>query len=215
MPAAPADPACLVDPDSADAAAQALIAVAAARPPSAGGTRVVAIDGPSGSGKTVFAERVVDQLATLTGHRPQTVHMDDLYPGWHGLAASIPELVGRVLRPLAEGRPAGYQHYDWASGRYHPAVEPVDPAAYLVVEGVGCGSRACAPYLSALAWLDAPTEQRRARGLARDGETYAPHWDTWAAQEGELYGTERTRERADVVLDTGTPEMMGAWSPCR
>jgi hypothetical protein len=32
-------------------------------------------------------------------------------------------------------------------------------------------------------WMQAPTSSRRARALARDGDTYRPHWDRWAAQE--------------------------------
>ena len=50
--------------------------------------------------------------------------------------------------------------------------------------------------------VDAPTDLRRRRGLARDGETYAPWWDTWAAQERALFTADRTRERADLVVST-------------
>ena len=39
----------------------------------------------------------------------------------------------------------------------------------------------------------------------RDGETYAPHWDRWAAQEDAVYAGTRPWEGADLVLHTGAP----------
>lgn len=167
---------------------------------SARGTRVVAVDGPSGSGKTTFAAHLAARLGGA-----QIVHMDDLYPGWDGLAASVPTLVEQVLRPLADGRPAAFAPYDWERGRYADERIPVPAAAWLVVEGVGCGSRACAPYLSALAWVSAEPGVRRRRGLTRDGAAYAPHWERWARQERALFAAEGTAARADVVLDTTPP----------
>ncbi|MGH3425037.1 MAG: uridine kinase, partial [Nocardioidaceae bacterium] len=71
----------------------------------------------------------------------------------------------------------------------------------LVVEGVGCGALGCAPYLSLLLWVEAPTEVRMRRGLERDGEAYRPHWERWARQEQQMFAAERTRERADVLVD--------------
>ncbi len=42
------------------------------------------------------------------------------------------------------------------------------------------------------------------RGIARDGEAYRPHWERWAEQEARLYAADRTRERADLVIDTSS-----------
>ena len=54
--------------------------------------------------------------------------------------------------------------------------------------------------LDLLVWLEAPEGLRRERALSRDGQTFAPHWERWAAQEAEvLCGV---AERADLVLDT-------------
>lgn len=180
----------------------ALLAAARRRGPLAGPTTVLAIDGPSGSGKTMFAERVAAAVADLIGPgHPEVLHMDDLYRGWDGLAAAVWLLVGSVLAPLAEGRPAGFRRYDWE--RAQPAeYHAVRPGGWLIVEGAGCGSTSATPYLSGLAWLDAPADQRRRRALARDGATYEPHWAGWARQEETLFAAERTGLRADVRLDT-------------
>lgn len=181
----------------------ALLAAARRRGPLAGGTTVVAVDGPSGAGKNVFAERVIGVIARSGGADKVTaVHMDDLYPGWDGLAAAVPMLVDQVLAPLAEGRPPAYRRYNWELGRYAES-HPVPAGGWVVVEGVGCGSRAAAPYLSALAWVDAPAQVRLRRGLTRDGEAYRPHWERWARQERALFALEGTSSRADVVFDSG------------
>jgi cytidylate kinase len=53
----------------------------------------------------------------------------------------------------------------------------------VIVEGCGVLTPRSAPTAAVRVWLDAPLEVRRERALARDGEAYAPHWDTWAAQD--------------------------------
>ena len=52
-----------------------------------------------------------------------------------------------------------------------------------------------------LVWVEAPYDVRLRRGLERDGDAFAPHWEQWAADEAALFARERTRERADVVVD--------------
>lgn len=164
-------------------------------------TRIVAIDGPSGSGKTTFADVVADELGERTGTRPQIVHMDDLYPGWDGLAEAVPGLVSQVLEPLTAGHDGAYRRWDWAEDRWAERVA-VPRAEWIVVEGVGCGSSAARPYLAALAWVEAEADVRMARGIERDGESYRPHWERWALQEQALFALERTRDNAEVILRT-------------
>lgn len=173
-----------------------LAAQVSARPPRCGATRLVCIDGPSGSGKTTLGS----QLAAGLGGAP-VVAMDDLYPGWDGLAAAVPLLARSVVTPLVEGRSAHSPYFDWARGCYGPERSLGTPPV-LVVEGVGCGAREIAGYATLLVWVEAPEAERRRRGLARDGGAYEPYWDRWAAQERVHFAAEGTRERADVVLTT-------------
>jgi hypothetical protein len=44
-----------------------------------------------------------------------------------------------------------------------------------------------------------------ARGIERDGDAFAPHWEQWAKDEAALFARERTRERADVIVDGTQP----------
>ena len=137
-------------------------------PARAGSTRVLAIDGRGGSGKTMLADRLAPLLDA------PVVHMDDLFPGWDGLAAAAPILRRWVLEPLARGEAARHRRYDWSRDAYGGWVD-VPPSDTLVVEGCACGSRLAAPYLSLLFWIDAPRKVRFDRGMRRDGETFRPH----------------------------------------
>ena len=71
----------------------------------------------------------------------------------------------------------------------------------LVVEAVGAGALAAAPYVDALLWIEIDESARRARTLERDGAVFDDeHWRQWAAQEDEYVASDRPRERADLRL---------------
>jgi len=169
-------------------------------PPRAGTTRVVAVDGRSGAGKTSLAAVLRAELAA------PTVTLEDLYGGWDGLERGVSLLVSAVLAPLAAGRAAAVPRYDWAR-RWWSGPWTLPPPPVLIVEGVGAGARRAAAYASVLVWVEAAASVRKKRALARDGDTFAPHWDAWAAQEDALLARDRTPDRADLVIDglTGTP----------
>jgi uridine kinase len=161
--------------------------------PRAGRTRVVAIDGRSGSGKTSLAATLSDQL------QAPVVSLEDLYGGWDGLERGIDLLVAAVLEPLAAGEAARVPRYDWVAGEWAAPVV-TEPPDMLIVEGVGTGARRAASFESLLVWLEVPASVRKRRALGRDGETFAPYWDQWAAQEDLMLTRERTPERADVII---------------
>lgn len=168
----------------------------AARAPACGATKVIAVDGPSGSGKTEFASGLGIALGA------PVLHFDDVYPGWSGLSATPTLVVEGVLAPLAVGNVGTVARWDWIANR------PADligfaPAPLLILDGVGSGARVCRPFLSLLIWIDATLATRKARALSRDGDTYVPFWDMWAAQERQLFATDDIRGQADVVVDTG------------
>jgi hypothetical protein len=171
-------------------------------PPRTGGHRVLAIDGRSGSGKTTLA----GQITRALGDDGSLLALDEVYPGWEGLLPAVPLLVEGVLRPLAEGRPARTRRWDWVRNdwwrsenrAYREVVVP--PGGVLVVEGVGSGALACAPFLSTLVWIEAPEGLRYGRAMMRDGETYRPHWQRWADQESAYLRTDDPASRADITL---------------
>lgn len=167
-----------------------------AGPARCGATRLVCVDGRSAAGKTAFAHRLAGALG-----EPAVVHMDDLYPGWDGLADGVAALREQVVQPLLLGRRAGYRRWDWHADRYGEWHDLGTPEV-LLAEGVGSG--AVAEHATLVVWLEVPDGQRYRRAMARDGAAYRPYWDSWAAQEDVHYALTGTRERADVEVD-GAP----------
>lgn len=163
------------------------------RGPRLGTSTLVCIDGPSGSGKTTLAAELADLV-------PATVlHTDAYCPGWAGIPA-VPALLTDLLTELAAGRTGLIREWDWhacAPGR----MVPVEPAALVVIEGVGAGAVQLAPWISTLVFLDGDDEERRERALARD-DYFAEHWDSWAAAERAYFADNAVRERADLIIRT-------------
>ena len=169
---------------------------------------IIAVDGRSGAGKTTVA---LELAALLRRHRTVSLfHLEDIYPGWDGLADGLERYVGSVLEPLAQGRPAHWTAWDWEAGR-DGAPRTTAVADVVLVEGVGAAHAGARALLDAVVWVDAPAQQRKRRALDRDGDTYAPFWDRWAAQEDTLFAGGGVAAAADIVVDgalgvTGAPE---------
>lgn len=153
----------------------------------------VLIDGRSGAGKSTLATH----LGLL---RPDAliVRLDDIYPGWDGLAWASEHLRREVLIPRAAGGRSRWRAWDWAADR--PAGwHEVAVSRPLIVEGVGALTAASRSIADLGVWVDAEDDLRRTRALTRDGETYAPHWQRWAAQEMAHIAQHRPESSADVI----------------
>jgi uridine kinase len=152
----------------------------------------ILIDGRSGSGKTELAKRMA---LALPGS--QLVRLDDIYPGWGGLEEGSRHVHDFVLSASAPR----WQRWDWvdsAPAEWHV----LDPSRPIIVEGCGALSRANRALADYGIWVDLDEPTRKARALARDGDTYAPHWDEWAAQEQAFIDRENPRELADQVVNS-------------
>jgi len=173
-----------------------LAATVRGRLPACGATTVVAVDGPSGAGKSEVADRLARRLEAMV------LRVDDLVPGWRGLAAMPPIVAHQLLAPVAAGEVAVVRRWNWDDDRPGELLT-VLPSRFLVLDGCGSGSRIIRPYLSLLVWVDAPSDVRRERAMARDGEVFEPWWDVWAAQERALFATDQTKAAAEVQLRSG------------
>ncbi|MDI3212158.1 aminodeoxychorismate synthase component I [Arthrobacter sp. AL12] len=156
---------------------------------------IIAIDGRSGAGKTTLAIELAARLREH--HKVSLFHLEDIYPGWNGLAAGIERYVSTVLAPLHRGDPAEWVSWDW-NAHDDGATRTTQPAEIVLVEGVGAAAEAARPFLAAAVWADSPEHDRRSRALARDGESYEPFWDEWAAQELAWLAGDDVPARADV-----------------
>ncbi|MGO1538308.1 MAG: hypothetical protein ACTHZ9_03035 [Leucobacter sp.] len=186
------------------AAAARLVARALRRP---GGQlpQALLIDGRSGSGKTTLAAALRQHYSEHMGES-QLLPVEDLYPGWDGLAEGS--------RALAAVLDAGeYRRYDWHVGAFTDTVE-ITTHYPLIIEGCGAisrenlaalkrwSARAQVPADSGIwtVWSESPDELRRRRALARDGETFRPHWDRWAEQENAVFATNRPLSLVHEIL---------------
>jgi uridine kinase len=182
--------------------AEQVLAATLARPAALPGTRLVCVDGPAGSGKTTLAAVLAD-LAAEHGS-VGLLHMDDMLEGWAGLPGVLSRVAVDLVDPLRDGRPGSYRRYDWDAGRF-AETRTVDPVDVLVLEGVGSGGSAYDDAITTLVWVEVPRDLRLARGVERDGEQVRAHWLAWMADEDAAHARERTRERADILVD-GTGE---------
>lgn len=155
--------------------------------------RIVLIDGRSGSGKTTLAAELAIEIGGAS-EPAQVLHLDLLYPGWGGLAAGS--------RAVAAALRDGWYHpYDWHAGEFSLKRITLDPERPLVIEG--CGALTAANLAAArqwasadgftsaakvrAIWLECDEAMRRERALSRDGDTFEPYWESWAAQEEQHY----------------------------
>ncbi len=137
---------------------------------------IILIDGQSGSGKTTLARDVAEQ----TGF--QLIHLEDFYPGWHGLADAGVMVARDVLHPT---RP-GFWRWDWVADQRAGWVD-IHPGRSLIIEGCGAVSGASISVARTrgtviTARIMGPEPIRKERALRRDPD-YAPWWDIWAEQE--------------------------------
>src|SRR5215218_4708266 len=156
---------------------------------------IIAVDGRSGAGKTTLAVELAARLRAH--HKVSLFHLEDIYPGWNGLLAGVDRYVATVLEPLSRGDAATWTSWDWEN-HYDGGSRVTLPAEIVIVEGVGAAAAAARPLLSAVVWADSPDDIRRTRALDRDGGTYEPYWDQWAAQEEEWLGADDVPQHADV-----------------
>ena len=172
------------------------------------GPLVVGIDGRSGAGKSSLAARLCERLSTSldapsapTPQHDDGAHppahtaavtlfaLEDLYPGWDGLAEGVEILAGLLTR-LRAGEDATWRAWDWQRSCPEETEQTLSAQTeVLIVEGVGAtvpGHPGSAPDVGVWLYLEAPV--RRMRALRRDGEIYRGHWNRWAAQEERLFG---------------------------
>ena len=158
------------------------------------GRPVILLDGGSGAGKTSLAALVATAWRAARGQELLLVSLDDVYPGWHGLAAGSAAVPG-ILAPSG----AGFHRWDWKTSQRDDWV-PIDPGAPILVEGCGALTLESSPLATCRVWVELDESARKARALARDKGGYDPYWDIWAAQERLHWRENRPWTHADLTV---------------
>ncbi|MGH3689073.1 MAG: hypothetical protein ACRDT7_02845 [Microbacterium sp.] len=162
------------------------------------GNPVVLIDGGSGAGKSSLAARLV-QRWPVSGH-VQLIALDSLYPGWDGLDDGAERALDWILRPHGRGYLGTWRRWDWER-QTEAESHAVDPALGVIVEGSGILRASTAGLADVRIWVESSEPARKARALARDGDTYRPHWDRWAAQERRHIERDEPRTLATRIVE--------------
>lgn len=166
------------------------------------GAPVVLIDGPSGAGKSTLADELVRRWPREgeTDAAPQLVRLDDLYPGWGGLALGSHMVATELLAELRSTGTGRWRAWDWTAG--HPAEwHKVGSDRPLIVEGCGALSRASAALADLRVWLSADDRVRKRRALARDRGAFDAHWEMWDEQFARFVQAQHPIALADLILD--------------
>lgn len=175
-------------------------AVRLAQPPPGMQTRVVGVDGEGGAGKSTVARRLSSAFPQHALLHTDDIASEELPLDWW------PRVLSQVLEPLATGRPARWQRYDWER-RELAEWHEIDPGLpVLVLEGVSAMRLAFEPYLTYRIWVHTPPETRLRRGIERDGPEMAEQWDIWIADEDDYVARERPVQRADLIV-SGEPAL--------
>ncbi len=171
-------------------------------------TPLILIDGRACSGKSSFASELGDRLFRKLDAAPRLIHMDDIYPGWEGLRAGSTYLLEKVLEPLAQGKVAAWQIWNWAQSQRGNATEPgngwreFSGGIPLIVEGCGSISQRSADLADITVWLDCELETRKQRWHERDGGSFDSQFSLWELQETEFYESEQTESLTKFHLTT-------------
>ena len=191
MPSRSDDPVAVALERAATLIEQDVRAVAAANP-------VVLIDGGSGAGKSSLAALLVRRWPVL-GH-VQLIALDSLYPGWDGLDDGAERALEWILKPHGRGYLGTWRRWDWEA-QAEAESHAVDPSLGVIVEGSGILRSSTAGLADVRIWVESAESSRKARALARDGDTYRPHWDRWAAQERRHVERDDPRALATRIVE--------------
>ena len=164
-------------------------------------TPIVLIDGRAGSGKSTFALKLQNLLFREGDSLPRVIHMDDLYPGWEGLAQGAEYLQRVILTPLLKNGTASWQEYNWELAK-RDSWREFSGGTPLIIEGCGALNSYTASVALVSVWLEADEQVRKKRWKERDGELFDQYFEIWSAQELDFIAREKSNELATYLLDT-------------
>jgi uridine kinase len=163
------------------------------------GTRWIGIDGFGAAGKTELAAELAALLPGAT-----VVPVDDFSrPGLWGWERD--RFVTQLLEPLAAGRVARYQRWDYLADRGLDWVA-VAPEAPVIVEGVSATDIRLPVPWDVTIWVEAPEELRWQRILTRDPPELIARWrEEWLSSERAYGEAQLPWERVDIVVVRSGP----------
>lgn len=166
------------------------------------GSFLLAIDGRSSSGKSRLADRIAALLP-----RTAIVHTDDV-AWWHSRFGWDDLLLSGVIEPLRRGDAVDFRPPAWDERGRQGSISVPDDVDLVVIEGGGAGRASLAPHMDAVIWVqtDLDLTERRDRERIAAGEIDQEGYEHWMAEEVPFQATERTWERADLIVAGSSDE---------
>ena len=167
---------------------------------------IILIDGRAAAGKSLFANQLAELYFKSEKQAARVISMDDLYPGWEGLASGSTYLLTQILTPLSQGKTANWQVWNWADNK-RGADDAVNGhrefsgGTALIVEGCGSISRLTSEIADITIWVEADSQIRKSRFNQRDGGKFDGFFSIWSAQEDEFYEKEKSLELAQLIIE--------------
>lgn len=156
---------------------------------------IILIDGQSGVGKTTLSLLMADALGATV------IHLDDVYPGWGGLAVGRDAVIDGVIRNVVEGRAGRVRRWNWE--RSTPGIDLiVPPAEVLIVEGCGISTPESRALADVIVWVECSEVSRRERLANRDGVSFDEHRDVWDTQVVRHIAENNPIETATVTVNS-------------
>jgi uridine kinase len=150
---------------------------------------LVGIGGRGCAGKSTLAQLISEA---------QVVGTDEF---WDGSDFRLDRVRTEVLVPLAAGRAATYEGWNWAA-RAAAGLLTVSPTGVVVIEGVCALHRDLRSFYDVRAWVETPRDIRLARAVRRDGEEARSTWlEQWFPREEQYVAADDPTGCADLVID--------------
>ena len=162
---------------------------------------LMGIGGHGGAGKSTLARAIARALAD-GGPAVQIVATDSF---WSGTQFDLSRLRHQVLDVLLTGVCATYEEWDWSAAQMAgPRI--IEPTGVVIVEGVCALHQMFRDDLDVRIWVDAPYDDRLARGVARDGEDKRSTWtDIWMPSEDSYVARDNPQACAHLIVDGTKP----------
>jgi uridine kinase len=155
----------------------------------ADGLVLVGIGGRGCAGKSTLAQLIPSA---------QVVGTDEF---WDGSDFRLDRVRTEVLVPLAAGRAATYEGWNWAA-RVAAGLLTATPTGVVVIEGVCALHRDLRSFYDVRAWVETPRDLRLARAVRRDGATARSTWlEKWFPREEQYVVADNPAACADLVID--------------
>ena len=157
-----------------------------------GGLVLVGIGGHGAAGKTTLARMIPGA---------QIVSTDEF---WDGEGFDIERLAREVVAPLVPRRRGAASRRTTGRRARPRGSRTVEPVGIVVVEGVCALHRTLRDAYAVRVWVEAPSDVRLARGVARDGEAARGTWvDVWMPSEDRYVERDDPVSCAHLVVDGG------------